>query len=77
MSWLVTRMLTEWHTVIDGGIPILGGLYATALGYGVIGASQSSPSPLKQKFLVRFPAGDANSAAPVTIVLNWQAGLKK
>jgi len=54
MSGLVTRMLTEWPTVIEGGIPILGGLYATALGYGVIGASQSSPSALKQKFLVRF-----------------------
>jgi len=29
-------MEIEWPTVIEGGIPILGGLYATALGYGVI-----------------------------------------
>lgn len=36
-------MPMEWPTIIEGAIPILGGLYATALGYGVIGAS---PSPL-------------------------------
>lgn len=47
-------MPIEWPTVIEGGIPILGGLYATALGYGVIGASQFPPSALKQKFLTRF-----------------------
>jgi hypothetical protein len=47
-------MPIEWPTVIEGGIPILGGLYATALGYGVIGASQLTPSALKQKFLTRF-----------------------
>ncbi len=47
-------MSIEWPTVIEGGIPILGGLYATALGHGVIGASPSPPSPLKQKFLDRF-----------------------
>src|SRR5882757_3006384 len=29
-------MEIEWPTVVEGGIPILGGLYATALGYGVI-----------------------------------------
>jgi hypothetical protein len=44
----------EWPTIIEGGIPILGGLYATALGYGVIGASQTASSPLKHKFLDRF-----------------------
>jgi hypothetical protein len=27
-------MAIEWITVIEGGIPILGGLYATAFGYG-------------------------------------------
>jgi hypothetical protein len=32
-------MPIEWPTIIEGGIPILGGLYATALGYRVIGAS--------------------------------------
>ncbi len=47
-------MPIEWPTVIEGGIPILGGLYATALGYGVIGLSQSPPSALQQKFLARF-----------------------
>jgi hypothetical protein len=47
-------MPIEWPTFIEGGIPILGGLYATALGYGVIGASGDSPSPLKQRLLARF-----------------------
>ena len=47
-------MPIEWPTVIEGGIPILGGLYATALGYGVIGASQFPPNAPKQKFLSRF-----------------------
>ena len=47
-------MQIEWATVIEGGIPILGGLYATALGYGVIGGSPSAVSPIKQKFLARF-----------------------
>ena len=47
-------MPIEWPTVIEGGIPILGGLYAAALGHGVIGASQFPPSALKQKFLTRF-----------------------
>lgn len=35
------------------------------------------PSANGQRFLVRFAAGGANSAAPVTIVLNWQADVKK
>src|SRR5262245_53744770 len=30
-------MTLEWPTLIEGGIPILGGLYATALAYGWIG----------------------------------------
>ena len=47
-------MQIEWSTVIEGGIPILGGLYATALGYGVARISSSSPSPLQQKLLDRF-----------------------
>jgi hypothetical protein len=47
-------MPIEWPTVIEGGIPILGGLYATALGYGVIGASQSTPSAFKQSLLARL-----------------------
>jgi hypothetical protein len=47
-------MAIEWPTIIEGGIPILGGLYATALGYGVIGASPSPPSALRQRLLARF-----------------------
>jgi hypothetical protein len=34
--------------------PILGGLYATALGYGVIGASEYPPSALKQRLVARL-----------------------
>jgi hypothetical protein len=44
----------EWPTLIEGGIPILGGLYATGLGYGVIGTSRSLPNPLLQRFLNLF-----------------------
>jgi hypothetical protein len=54
VSSLVTYMTIEWTTVIEGGIPILGGLYATALGYGVVRLSASPPSPLVQKTLARF-----------------------
>jgi hypothetical protein len=49
-----TRMSIEWPTVVEGGIPIVGGLYATALGYGLIGASASPPSAFKQNLLARF-----------------------
>jgi hypothetical protein len=46
----------EWTTVIEGGIPILGGLYATALGYGAVSGSQPQPSPpvLKTRSLFRW-----------------------
>jgi len=46
----------EWTTVIEGGIPILGGLYATALGYGAVSRSQPQPSPpvLKTRSLFRW-----------------------
>jgi hypothetical protein len=47
-------MQIEWPTVIEGGIPILGGLYATALGYGVVRISTSLPSARRQKFLARL-----------------------
>lgn len=47
-------MAIEWATVIEGGIPILGGLYATALGYRVIGSSTSAPNAFKQNLLDRF-----------------------
>jgi hypothetical protein len=43
-------MPIEWPTVIEGGIPILGGLYGTALGYGVIRSSKSMSSPPSQKY---------------------------
>lgn len=36
-------MIIEWTTAIEGGIPILGGLYATALGYGAFSRSQVEP----------------------------------
>ena len=51
-------MPIEWTTVIEGGIPILGGLYATALGYGAVSRSQPQPSPpvLKTRSLLRWPA---------------------
>jgi hypothetical protein len=62
----------EWTTVIEGGIPILGGLYATALGYGVIRASRSLPSPLQRKFLAHF-----RWLGPVVVLFGiftaWQA----
>lgn len=44
----------EWPTVIEGGIPILGGLYATALGHGVIRISRSLPSAFLQETLARL-----------------------
>jgi len=47
-------MSIEWPTIIEGGIPILGGLYATALGYGVIGAPPSPPTAFKQNLLARL-----------------------
>ena len=34
-------MPIEWTTVIEGGIPILGGLYATALEYGAVSRSSA------------------------------------
>lgn len=47
-------MPIEWPTLIEGGIPILGGLYATAVGYGLVRTSQSLPSPRQQKVLTTF-----------------------
>lgn len=35
-----------------------------------------TPSPDGQKFLMRAPAG-AEAPSPITVVLNWQAGLRK
>ncbi len=35
------------------------------------------PSPDGSQFLALLPAGDAPDAPPITVVTNWQAGLKK
>jgi hypothetical protein len=68
-------MAMEWTTLIEGGIPILGGLYATALGYGVIRLSRSLPSPLVQKALVRL-----RWLGPVVVLFGvftaWQTHLR-
>ena len=47
-------MQMEWPTLKKAASLILGGLYATALGYGVIGASEYPPSALKQRLVARF-----------------------
>jgi hypothetical protein len=49
-----TNMAIEWTTVIEGGIPILGGLYATALGYGFAHTSRAMPNPQTQKTVRLF-----------------------
>lgn len=41
--------MIEWATVIEGGIPIVGGLYATALGYGLVQPVPRTPNPRAQK----------------------------
>ncbi len=46
-------MEIEWPTVVEGGIPILGGLYATALGYGVLRLG-TLRGGLEQTLLPRF-----------------------
>jgi hypothetical protein len=64
----------EWLTLIEGGIPVLGGLYATALGYGVITASRLLPSPRLAKTLKLF-----RSLGPVVVLFGiftaWQTHL--
>ena len=68
-------MPIEWTTVIEGGIPILGGLYATALGYGAVSRSQLQPSPpvLKTRSLFRW-------LGPLVVLFGcfaaWQAHLQ-
>jgi hypothetical protein len=42
------------------------------------GLTGYAPSPDGQRFLVNVPAdGEAAAAPPITVVLNWTAGLKK
>ncbi|WP_129648111.1 hypothetical protein [Peristeroidobacter agariperforans] len=41
-------MTIQWQPLIEGGIPVLGGLYATALGFGWLG-QHSVASGFKQK----------------------------
>jgi hypothetical protein len=40
-------------------------------------AGSFEPSPAGQRFLVNVPAGGETATPPLTVVLNWQAGLKK
>ena len=47
-------MAIEWITVIEGGIPTVGGLYATSLGYGLVHASRAIPNPQTQKTMRLF-----------------------
>ena len=47
-------MTIEGTTVIEGGIPILGGLYATALGYGAFSRPQVEPNQHSQKIGKQF-----------------------
>ena len=42
-------MPIEWTTVIEGGIPILGGLYATALEYGAVSRFAASAESARTK----------------------------
>jgi hypothetical protein len=49
-----TGMAIEWTTVIEGGIPLLGGLYATALGYGLVHTSRAMPNRQTQKTIRLF-----------------------
>ena len=42
------------------------------------GITGHAPSPDGQRFLVNLPAsGEGAAAPPITVVLNWQAELKK
>jgi hypothetical protein len=65
----------EWTTVIEGGIPILGGLYASALGYGAVSRSQPQPRPpvLKTRSPFRW-------LGPLVVLFgcfaHWQAHLQ-
>ena len=55
---------------VEPGIPQE--LFASA---GII---DFAPSPDGQRFLVNVPAGgEGATAPPITVVLNWTAGLKK
>lgn len=41
------------------------------------GMTDFVPSRDGQRFLINVPAGAEAAAAPITVVTNWQAGLKK
>src|SRR5690348_6075288 len=47
-------MTIEWTTLIEGGIPILMGLYATALGYGTFSHPQTGPNQNLAKICRQF-----------------------
>ena len=46
-------MTIDWVALIEGGIPVLAGLYATALGYGWI-KTRSQPESASQKWVRHF-----------------------
>jgi len=47
-------VLMEWTTLTEGGIPILAGLYATAVGYGVFSPSWSQSNQSFAKIRQQF-----------------------
>jgi len=64
-------MSVEWSTLVEGGIPILGGLYATALGFGVVA---SQPGPVTQKY-VNHCRWLGPSVVLSGVFMAWQAHL--
>ena len=63
-------------TTVEPGTPQE--LFATAAAAFGIGPIGYAPSPDGERFLVNVPAGgEGATTAPITVVLNWQAGLKK
>jgi len=47
--------------------------------FGPLAPASYAPTRDGQRFLVKVPASGegAGAASPITVVLNWQAGLKK
>jgi hypothetical protein len=61
-------MVIDWVAVVEGGIPILGGLYATGLGWGLI---RPGPSTRMQRFLPHF-----KWMGPALILFGLYSGLQ-
>jgi Cobalamin-independent synthase, Catalytic domain len=67
-------MSTEWPTTIEGGIPILGGFCATALGYGHPDIhSPRIPSKEEMESLLKKAA---KVLSPAKLWVNPDCGLK-